>query len=643
MKTSLTLLFTALCITIASTAFAQDYKKWIVVFKDKNNSPYSFNQPEEFLSQRCIDRRTRYKLKPDSSDLPVNPDYIEQVLAKGNIEYLSQSKWLNQILVFCRKETTMTNKVAGLPFVSKVFAVGDDLFAARKPSSFKEKTAPAKLKNANKIEANRFDYGNSYDQVHIHNGEFLHNKGFDGKGMVIAMLDAGFYGYQTTIAFDSARARGQFLGEKDFVDFDGTVNEDDSHGSNCLSIIASEVPGQMTGTAPLANFWLLRSETTSSEFPVEEHNWAAAAEFADSAGADMISSSLGYYVFDDPVFDHTYNEFYKNSTIVSRAAAYAAKKGMIVTNSAGNEGDGGWKYIIFPADCDSVCSVGATDKDGNLASFSSRGYNGKLKPNIVSVGATTAIYAFYGLSYGDGTSYSNPNINGLIACLWQAFPEMNNMDILKAVYKSSDRYDTPDNKYGYGEPDMKKAYRKLMKKRNENKYGNDWLFVTEKKNNLLAVKLIGRKDGNATLNLVNEDGEIQSTIQLITEEEEVYDASFVLQDNPAAGKYFVQYNDGIQSKTIYALTVEGAAEHWLKVSPVPFSNHVNIHFTATENAVASIRLLDSKGKMLFQKNLLVEKGKSYQTVFDNTASLIKGQYYIEYRSNALHKTVTITK
>jgi subtilisin family serine protease len=225
----------------------------------------------------------------------------------------------------------------------------------------------------------------------------------------------------------------------------------------------------MVGTAPDASFWLLRSENVNSEYPVEEHNWAVAAEFADSAGTDLISSSLGYMQFDDPQFDHTYNDFYKNSTMISRAATFAAKKGIIVTNSAGNEGGSSWNYIIFPADDDSVCAVAATNVNGNIAYFSSYGYPGKVKPNIASVGSGTILYAPYGLTSGSGTSFSNPNINGLIACLWQAFREFNNMTILEAVYRSADRVKTPNNRYGYGIPNMQKAYNLLMKLRHQNK------------------------------------------------------------------------------------------------------------------------------------------------------------------------------
>ncbi|HRH61157.1 MAG TPA: S8 family serine peptidase, partial [Chitinophagaceae bacterium] len=391
----------------------------------------------------------------------------------------------------------------------------------------------------------------SYDQVHIHNGEYLHNKGYNGTGIIIAIIDAGFYKYKTIKAFDSIRARNGFLGERDFVTFDGSVNEDDSHGENCLSIIGSNVPGSMVGTAPGANFWLLRGENTASEMPIEEHNWAAAAEFADSAGADMISSSLGYFTFDNAALNHTYADFYQNTTMCSRAATYAAKKGMIVTNSAGNEGGSSWKYIIFPADSDSVCAVAATNTSGNIAYFSSYGYPGKVKPNISSVGDGTTIYTSYGVSYGSGTSFSNPNINGLIACLWQAFPDASNMQILKAVYASGDKYKTPDNRFGYGTPNMAKAYRILQRQSNQLKYGDEWIFANATPHNReIAVKLIGRKDGKAQLSLVGDDSKPVIAKTIVTEEEEIYNLTLALPAGTQPGKYTLVYDDGTQTRKI---------------------------------------------------------------------------------------------
>lgn len=534
-----------------NTSFSQ-YTKYLVKFSDKNNSPYQLNKPSKYLSQKSINRRTLYNISTDSSDLPVNPSYISQVVAQGSVSYLSQSKWLNQVLIYTTSSSAI-NAIKKLSFVKKVEAVAPASTTNKTiTNKFKEIVSPitAEVPSA-KATANKYNYGNSYNQVHIHNGEFLHNKGFTGKNITIAIIDAGFYHYQTINAFDSARAHQQFLGEKDFVDFDNSVNEDDSHGEYCLSIIAANVPGKMIGTAPRAKFWLLRSENVNSEYPVEEHNWAVAAEFADSVGADMISSSLGYNQFDDPQFDHTYSEFYKNLTIVSRAATFASKKGMIVTNSAGNEGNNSWKYIVFPADDGRVCTVGATDTSGNIASFSSYGYPGKVKPNIASVGLNTIIYTAGGVSSGNGTSFSNPNINGLIACLWQAFREFDNLTILDAVYKSADRYQAPDNRYGFGIPDMQKAYNILKRKQNENLYGAEWLFTSSITfTNTIHVKLVAPTDGYVGVNLLNKNKKIVAVRKLVTDKNEVYDFTLDDLNKLPRGVYTLQYKDQSDTKTI---------------------------------------------------------------------------------------------
>lgn len=637
----ITILFTAL-FSLSQDTFAQ-YSKWVVQFTDKKNSPYALSEPSEYLSARAIKRRNLHNVTIDSTDLPVNPNYILQVLAQGPSTYLSQSKWLNQILINCTSAATL-NAINALPFVKGVNPVknltgkgGGNI------DKFKETVEPvtfsAKTKKTNTV----YDYGYSYEQVHIHNGEFLHQKGFSGKGVIIAIIDAGFYHYRTIRAFDSARAHNQFLGERDFVTFDNSVNEDDTHGENCLSIICANVPGVMVGTAPKASFWLLRGETTLSEYPVEEHNWVAAAEFADSAGADMISSSLGYFTFDDPALNHTYNDFYKNTTMVTRGAAYAAKKGLIVTNSAGNEGYSSWNYIIFPADADSVCAVGATDANGNIAYFSSFGYPGKVKPNIASVGSGTIIYTTYGVSAGSGTSFSNPNINGLIACLWQAFPRYNNMTILKAVYASSSKARHPDDRFGYGLPDMKLAYHILKAKQNSELYGNEWLFANaDEKSSKIAVRLIGQADGEATLILADESGRTISQIRLTTEQDEVYENAFNGWSELPAGKYSVVYKDAAKTRSI-AIIKEAANNEWLHAQPVPFARQLTIHLTAPETGKAALKLTDAAGNVLQNKQITVSLNRKYTYSFDVAATLPQGIYYVQYEGLKERKTIAVTK
>ena len=632
-----------LCMFYCIEGYCQ-YPKWIIQFTDKNNSPYSLNDPSQYLSAKAIARRAKYNIATDSTDLPVNPAYIQQVLAAGNVTYLSQSKWLNQILIYCTDDATI-NAINQLPFVIRSQAIGM-LMPQQQPHAYKIKEEIKSLdisSFANVSTGDTLDYGTSFNQVDIHDGEFLHNKGFTGDGISIAVLDAGFYHYKELSAFDSMRLQNHMLGEKDFVDYDNSVDEDDEHGMHCLSTIAANIPGTMVGTAPHASFWLLRSEKASSEYPVEEQNWVAAAEFADSAGADMISSSLGYYYFDDASFNHSYADIYANTTTVSKGAAIAVRKGMIVTNSAGNEGNGEWKYILFPADADSVCSVGAVDNNGQIASFSSYGYPGKIKPNIVSVGAGTVIFGTNNIpASGSGTSYSNPNINGLIACLWQAFPAYSNMTILDAVYQSADRYNNPDDRYGYGIPNMKNAYLILKKKQNTELYGDEWLFAdpnpfTDKIN----IKLVAQQDGNAQILLLDADGNIVKSISVIAEEQQVYDTAFTdLADLPA-GNYTVKCTQATV-KTITLQKMGIALNDWLVAAPVPFDKQLTVFLKAPETGKITIRLMDVSGKIIETKQVDILFDNYYNISFQSAASLAKAVYFIQY-SGEKKKTIKVVK
>jgi serine protease AprX len=401
---------------------------------------------------------------------------------------------------------------------------------------------------------NALNYGNSYTQIHMHKGEWLHNLGFKGEGMIIAILDAGFREYLTNPAFDSVRNGNRVLGTYDYVNGKVSVNEEDLHGAYCFSIIAANEPGLITGSAPSAAFWLLKTEDTNSEYPVEEQNWVAAAEFADSAGSDLITTSLGYDYFNDPVFDHDYASRDGHSTLISRAANFAVTKGMIVTASAGNSGHGlgETKYIGCPADADSVLTVGAVDPNGIIAMFSSIGPNsgGSLKPNVVSLGEGTIVAQTDGsVTLGNGTSFSNPNIAGLVACLWQAFPEFNNHDIINAVQQSADRFVHPDNQYGYGIPDFQKAYQSLLIKKHFLQY------ISNPANPDISVypvpfdrdfTVIYKPDitGTATLRLMDATGKTLETRSVAITAGIFGYTQFSNASRFPKGAYFIRYDDG---------------------------------------------------------------------------------------------------
>ena len=641
------LLFT-LFLVFSYVGVQAQYSKIIVQLKDKGSNTFSLLNPSQFLSARAIQRRTRYNINIDSADLPLSKRYLDSIRLAGNVTILSTSKWLNQVLIQSTDQAAI-NKIRSFPFVKSATGMGNRVITSPVDDKFKEesKTFALPATSLQRNMADVYNYGNSYNQVHIHEGEFLHNKGFRGENVQIAVLDAGFRQYRTITAFDSVRMGGQVLGERDFVAFDNSVNEDDSHGMFVFSIMSANWPGRMVGTAPKASYWLIRTENAFTEFPVEEHNWVAGAEFADSSGVDMISSSLGYFDFDDPSFDHTYNDFYKNATMITRGATTAAKKGLIVMNSAGNEGNSSWKYIGFPADADSVCAVGAVNASGIIGSFSSYGFPGKVKPNISSVGVGTVIANFdNNPTSGNGTSYSNPNIAGLVACLWQAFPQFNNMKILDAVYKSSDRFNAPNDRYGFGIPNFKTAYRMLKKEVNTALYGVEWLFATPNPfTTQIDAKFIGRIDGNAKLELLNAAGNIISTKLFVTEPEEIYNFSFINLGNLPGGNYTVRYSDGVNTRSVqlYKESSINFGNDWIVAVPVPFNNELTVYIKAPESGVVSLRLTDALGKLIEVKQLTLTQNLTFNVSFDQAKTLQRGAYYVQYISGTQKRTLKVLK
>ena len=379
------------------TAQAQ-YEKHIVELTNKNGTTHTLANPATYLSPKAIERRSRQKLITDSTDLPVSSAWLDSLRNVPNVTVINTSKWLNQVLIQT-DDALALDKINSFPFVRSTREIGPVAkLSSQEPAVNKfseEKICPPYCEPLSRVNNQQqaaaitdINYGNSFNQIHIHDGEYLHDLGFTGRGITIAILDGGFTNYKTNPAFDSVRLDDRVKGEWDFISGNTNVN-DHFHGSNCFSIIAANLPGVMVGSAPHASFWLLRTENTASEYPVEEQYWIAGAEFADSAGVDMISSSLGYVDFDDPSFDHTYAQRDGNTTMITRAADLAAKKGIIVMNSAGNYGqlNNDMKFIGCPADGDSVFTVGGTDVNGNIYSQSSWGPNsrGLIKPNVVSV------------------------------------------------------------------------------------------------------------------------------------------------------------------------------------------------------------------------------------------------------------------
>jgi serine protease AprX len=419
--------------------------KFMVEFTDKAGTPYSLDNPSAFLSERAIERRLRYSIPFSESDLPVNPAYVDSIKFPW-VTVLYTSKWINSAVISVT-DSSASSRLKQFPFVKSVKFIAWEITSGNgKRKAYTDKFGTTDL-----------DYGLAAAQIKIHHGDEYHNAGYLGQDMVIAILDAGFRNVDTLRAFDSLWINDQILGTRDFVKPGNNVFNEHTHGMNVLSIMGGNLPGELIGTAPAASYWLLRTEDDMTEQRIEEINWIAGAEFADSVGADIINSSLGYSEFNDSTQNYSYEDMDGNSTFVTRGADMAASKGLLVVVSAGNSGNTPWLYITAPADGDSVLAVGAIDPTGKYAPFSSQGpsFDGRTKPDVVAVGLGTAIQRADGaVVSGAGTSFSAPVMSGLSACLWQKFRSLSNYEIIKALQQSSSLNPYPDNLIGYGIPNI---------------------------------------------------------------------------------------------------------------------------------------------------------------------------------------------
>jgi len=456
-------------VLIGSCLFFTDihaqFTRYIVKLKNKGANPFSLSAPLAYLSQRALDRRTRYGIAIDSTDLPVTPSYVTQLRNVPFVTVLNISKWHNSVTIQTTDPNAITT-INALSFVQSVAPIATRTQASTPGKLIIADQPYTAFQRGTDITADFFNYGaGSLAEINLHKGQFLHNIGLRGQGVVIAILDGGFFNYNTLDAMDSIILNNQVLDTWDFYSNNATVSDDHPHGMQCLSIIAANIPGQFIGKAPKANFMLYRTEDATTEYPIEEFNMVCGMERADSAGADVISASLGYSEFDNASFDHTYAQMNGNTTIAAIGADLAAKKGILFVNAAGNEGGAAWHYIITPADGDSVLAIGAVNTSGAVGSFSSFGpsSDGQVKPDVASVGVNTIVQSTSNtVATGSGTSFACPNMAGLASVLWQGFPEVNNMRIVRALREAGSIAATPNDRIGYGIPDLKAAFGKLL-------------------------------------------------------------------------------------------------------------------------------------------------------------------------------------
>ena len=430
--------------------------RYWVQFTDKNNTPYSIDRPEEFLSERSIQRRIKYGVALDEKDIPVNPSYIEAVENAG-ATILNPSKWLNGVTIETNSESVL-NAIEKLPFVKKTRALHDEpLKQMIKNESFMYEMNAESVVDMDVV---RGHYGKAQTQIELLNGIALHDMGYQGEGMWIGICDSGYEGADVHDIFQNMRDENRLLGTKDFVYKNGIVYSDDHHGTACLGLMAGYMPGTYVGTAPKASYFLCRTENINSENIIEEYNWVSAAEYMDSIGIDMISTSLGYISFDNPEASHAYSDFDGKTCIITIGAEIASSRGILCVAAAGNEGDNDFPYVGGPGDGKNVLTVGGVKADGTRAGFSSIGptYDGRIKPDVMSFAyAVTVASPGNNFYEGNGTSFAAPSLAGMLACYWQARRDAPEGKIREVIKKSSNNYSSPNNEYGYGIPDFEKA------------------------------------------------------------------------------------------------------------------------------------------------------------------------------------------
>lgn len=448
--------------------YAQTPAKYWVQFKDKSNSPYSISNPQQFLSPRAIALRQQHHIAIVENDLPVNPQYIQQVMALDpKMILFTKSKWLNGITIYSQQDS-IAAEIRKLPCVA--FVERTNKLKEAEPDwhnryVFSASGAPTIHYQSDVANNQDFDYGKSEEQIRLNNAHWLHRMGYRGENMLMMVMDGGFINADTLHFFNQLRDDNRLLGARNYVQPQESPFLRHTHGTMVLSCIASYIPGDLVGTAPMTQVYLCQTEDARSETKNEEDNWVAGLELADSLGCQVLNSSLGYTKFDDSTQVRTYKDLNGQVSRASIGATIAATKGLLICNSAGNEGDSKWKYIGAPADAKDILSVGAVDINGQRASFSSFGptADGRVKPDACAVGRNTYVASTRGYSYrSNGTSFSSPVLSGMVTCLWEAFPDKTNYEIMDAVRRSGSRFATPDSAYGYGIPDFLRAYNYLL-------------------------------------------------------------------------------------------------------------------------------------------------------------------------------------
>lgn len=465
-------IFAVIFIFVSGLSFGQD-GHYMVFFKDKVGTPFSIDRPAEFLSEKSISRRAKQNIAIVEQDLPVNPNYVRQIRDLGVITYYP-SRWMNGLLIEARRDKV--EEIIALDFVRNVEYVAP---ARNLQSARLDDAKEAKDFNLVKGIKQVFQTQTITRQLEIHGIQEMHSAGFRGDGMMIAVLDDGFRGHNTSTALTHLSQRNKILDRYDFAIHTDNLTTGFTHGTRVLSIIASE-RSDFIGSAPDAFYLLYVTEDSRWEMRIEEYNWLFGAERADSVGVDIIQTSLGYGSgFTDPQFSYTPSQMDGKTSVIARSAEIAFSKGIFLVNSAGNYGNVAWRIIATPADAENVLAVGAINGNGVIANFSSRGptADGRTKPDVMAVGSGTILVNQNGTRTNEsGTSFAAPVMTGFIANIWQEFPYLTNAQLFDFVKRSGDRVNNPDNDFGFGVPHYTRLRELLITSTRGDEAERLWVF-----------------------------------------------------------------------------------------------------------------------------------------------------------------------
>jgi len=477
---------------LAIGASADRFYFWVEL-SDKNESAYSLLHPEDFLSDRAIERRFAQNISMDSCDLPVSETYIDKIIGCG-VNYVHQSKWLNGITI-STDDSSKINLIRQLHFVRDIELTHDNQFG-------KSISRQQVITNRDYELLNKF--GSVGDTLTVLNYTEKQNSlisvdrlmelGFRGKGKRIAVIDTGF----PYIDSDSA-TQYNIVGTYNIA-YPGTSIYDmtlHNHGSYCLSLMAGNMNTDYTymGAASEAEYCLMVTEINESESLLEIDHWVRAIEIADSMGVDIVSSSLGYATMDDKSMSLTYDDMNGKVARCSRAANIASKKGMVVCISAGNEAIKPWHYITAPADADGILAVGAVNILGLHCPFSSFGptSDGRVKPDICAMGSDVGLYNNGKVISGRGTSFAAPQISAGVAALWSAYPNLTSDEIRSMIIENANGFDNPNDSLGYGIANFFDAYTKGQSMKYELDkyiiYSSNWLTISCVDDTIFDVRL----------------------------------------------------------------------------------------------------------------------------------------------------------